>query len=92
MLIPHSWPIAHCAAVGVAAFALAGELYWVLANHCDAVGREHHPVVRDSKSSDFKDKLAPLNQIGYAAVREPARKGAPSSYPEAWETSAKRGQ
>jgi len=91
LLIPHSWSVAHCAAVGVASLALAGELYWALANHCEGVGRDHHPVVRDSKPSDFKNKLEPLNEVGYAAVRDPARRGASGSYSEPGETAASAG-
>lgn len=73
LLIPRSWSFPHSAAVVVAGFALIFEAYWALANHFPAVGDRCHPVVRDSKPADFRDKVVPLDAVGRAAVRDSTR-------------------
>jgi hypothetical protein len=80
LLIPPSWSAPRIAAVVVGSLGLCVELWWALANQFD---RLRHPVVRDSDPATFARKLAPLDQVGFAAVLDPDRERAASSRSEA---------
>jgi len=75
LLVPHTWSAPRIAAVLIASLALSGELWWALANWCDRIP---HPIERDSTPADFASKLAPLDEIGFAAVLNPDREAAAS--------------
>lgn len=77
LLIPYSWTAPRIAAVVIVGLALTGELWWTVANLFES--RMRHPVVLDSNPATFADKLAPLNQVGVAAVQQSARSEAKNS-------------
>jgi hypothetical protein len=79
LLIPHSWSAPRIAAVVVGSLGLSVEFWWALANQ---FGRLRHPVVRDSDPATFSRKLAPLDQVGFAAVLDPDGEQAASPHPE----------
>jgi hypothetical protein len=70
LLIPHHWTLPRVAAITVAGIALAGELWWTVAN---ASGQVPHPVVHDSDPASFKTRLAPLDSVGSASVLDATR-------------------
>jgi hypothetical protein len=68
LLIPPTWSAPRIAAVSVASLGLCVELWWALANQW---GRLPHPVVHDPVPATFARKLAPLDEVGFAAVLDP---------------------
>lgn len=79
LLIPPSWSAARIAAVVVGSLGLCVELWWALANR---FGRLPHPVEHDSDPATFARTLAPLDQVGFAAVLDPRGERAAASRPE----------
>jgi hypothetical protein len=65
LLIPHLWSAPRIAAVAIAGSALILEAWWTLANRISYLP---HPVIKDPPPSDFREGLAPLNEVGRAAV------------------------